>query len=194
MNDSAVQLNLTVPENDSPYGILEFYYTVPPATGVIPPATDIPQINTDESAGTVTVYVVRAQGTVGVASVDYLAQDGTASSGGVSPDYSPAGSTLEFSNGERFKSFTVTLVDDSTPELSKYFFVNLSHPVGNAGKLYMITLPLNISLLSLSVSLSVSLCLSLSVSLLSLSLFPSLSLSPLSLSLSFPLATSFRSC
>lgn len=65
--------------------------------------------------------------------MDYATDDGTALSGGVSPDYTPTGGTLEFSDGERIKTLNISLIDDSTPELGKYFYVNLSNPSGGAG-------------------------------------------------------------
>lgn len=134
LNTSQSETNITVSENDFPYGILQFAESSPISGGnTIPPATEVPQIYIEESIGTVTIYVVRAQGTVGTAQVDYSTQDGNATSGGVTPDYTPIGGSLTFADGEQVKSFMVTILDNTAPELGKYFFVNLSNPSGNGG-------------------------------------------------------------
>ena len=127
LNSSLTQRNITVSENDYPYGIVQFADSAP-GEGTVPPASEVLQIDVSESSGEVVVYVVRAQGTVGGGEVEYTTSDGTATDGGVSPDYLATGGTLVFEEGEKVKNFTVQLVDNQIPELSKYFFVNLSIP------------------------------------------------------------------
>ena len=131
LNDSLTIINITVSENDDPYGIIQFAESAPiDGDLTIPPAVDILQVYVEEALGDVTVYVVRAQGTAGVAQVEYATEDGTAVSG-INPDYVPTAGELNFADGDRVKSFTVQLFDDDTPELGKYFFVNLSMPSGS---------------------------------------------------------------
>lgn len=130
-------LNVTIPSNDYPYGILQFESGPPPVIGIIPPATAVASLTISEEDGSITVYIARAQGTVGTASVDYTTSDGTALSGGVSPDYVPTGGSLAFADGERVRNFSIAIRNDETPELAKYFYVNLSNPIGNDGMLYI---------------------------------------------------------
>ena len=130
IDGSLARSNLTVEENDYPYGLLQFV-TSPPTLGEeLLPAVALPELFVDESDGTITVYVVRAQGNLGTVFVEYITQDGSASSTGVGPDYVPSAGTLTFGPDDVVQSFTVTLLDDSTAELGKTFFVNLTNPGG----------------------------------------------------------------
>ena len=83
-----------------------------------------------ESAGTVTVYIVRAQGTLGTISVEYLTRDGTATGSGVSPDYVATAGSAEFGPSDRQVSVELELVDDEVPEREKLFYVSLTNPAG----------------------------------------------------------------
>lgn len=122
--------NLTVTENDYPYGLLQFTTTLPPAAGIIPAATTTPELSVRESVGSVTIYIVRAQGTLGRISAEYLTSDGTATSIGVTPDYESTAGSVEFGPNDRYVSVELTLVDDETSELEKVFYVNLTNPAG----------------------------------------------------------------
>lgn len=122
--------NLIVTENDYPYGLLQFSTTLPPAAGIIPAATTMPELSVRESGGTVTVYIVRAQGSLGSISAEYLTTDGTATSMGVNPDYESRAGTAGFGPNDRQVSVDLNLVDDTTPELGKVFYVNLTNPAG----------------------------------------------------------------
>uniref|UniRef100_A0A1X7VF86 Staphylococcus aureus surface protein A n=3 Tax=Amphimedon queenslandica TaxID=400682 RepID=A0A1X7VF86_AMPQE len=124
-------VNVTILSNDYPYGVFQFEASPPPVAGVIPSADAVVTTAITEEIGSVVVYIVRAQGTVGTARVDYTTNDGTALSGGVSPDYVPTGGTLMFADGERIKNISIAITNDQTPELAKYFYVNLSNPIGN---------------------------------------------------------------
>ena len=127
---SLAQSNLTIEENDYPYGLLQFV-TSPPTPGTqILPAVVLPELFVDESDGTITVYVVRAQGNLGTVSIEYITQDGTASSTGVGPDYISSAGMLTFGPDDVVQSFMVTLLDDLIPELGKTFFINLTNPGG----------------------------------------------------------------
>ncbi len=126
------QSALTVTENDFPYGIVQFS-ALPPIPGQpIPSASVMPELTVEESDGVVTVYVVRAQGTVGNITVEFFTSDGTATNlnSGLERDYSSSAGQLSFAAGERVQSFNVMLVDDTDPELAKTFFVNLTNARG----------------------------------------------------------------
>ena len=130
VNTSISLSNVTVDENDYPYGLFQFV-TSPPTPGVpITPATAMPVLTVSESVGTVTVYVARAQGTVGAVSVEYLTSDDSATSQGLNPDFVPAAGRLDFSGNEVVASFQVSLLDNTIAELGKMFYVNLSNPQG----------------------------------------------------------------
>ena len=113
--------------------MFQFESSPPPVAGVIPSANAVATTSITEEIGSVVVYIVRAQGAVGTARVDYTTNDGTALSGGVSPDYVPTGGSLMFADGERIKNISIAITNDETPELAKYFYVNLSNPIGNEG-------------------------------------------------------------
>ena len=130
INSSFSQSNLTVTENDYPYGLLQFSTTIPAPSGLILAADTMPQISVRESAGSVTVYIVRAQGSLGTVSVEYLTRDGNATGTGVSPDYVPTAGSVEFGPDDRYMSLVLTLHDDETPERGKVFYVSLTNPAG----------------------------------------------------------------
>ena len=130
INSSYDQSNLIVAENDYPYGLLQFSTTIPPASGLVLAAEAMPQLSVRESAGTVTVYIVRAQGSLGTVSVEYLTSDGTATGTGVSPDYVSTAGSAEFGSDDRYTSVELSLVDDETPEREKLFYISLTNPAG----------------------------------------------------------------
>ena len=140
---------LTVTQNDFPYGVVQFGTLPPNPSETIPLATVMPEMTVDESDGMIRVYVVRAQGTVGNVSIEYFTSDGTATHLGLQPDYISSAGRLDFADGERVQSFTLSLIDDSTPELAKTFYVNLTNPRGS--KCIAITVPQGLSLCKLTV-------------------------------------------
>ena len=125
INPALSQAMVTVSENDHPYGLFQFVS--------ITPATTMPEIFVEESVGLVTVFVVRAQGVLGDASVEYVTSEGSARSGGGLPDFVPTAGTLRFSGDSIVQSFNVSVLDNEIPELRKTFYVNLTNPLG--GKL-----------------------------------------------------------
>ena len=138
INTTISQSTVTVRENDYPYGLFQFA-TSTPAPGIsITPATVMPQLTVRESDGTVTVYVVRAQGTVGTVSVEYFTSDGSATSQGLDPDFTPSAGRLDFSGDTVVGSFQVNLLDDNVAELGKTFYINLTNPQG--GMYYAISM------------------------------------------------------
>ena len=124
---------ITVQENDFPYGLMQFATSLPPVSGdsFVPAATVAPVFNVMEEDDIITVYVVRAQGTVGTVSVEYQTVDGTATSLGTRPDYQNSVGTLTFPDGVQVQSINIILNDDSTPELLKEFTIQLSNPQGS---------------------------------------------------------------
>ena len=130
VNTTISQSAVTVGENDFPYGLFQFA-TSPPTPGVpITPATVAPVLNVRESDGLASIYVVRAQGTVGTISVEYFTSDDSATSQGIDPDFTSAAGRLDFSGDTVVASFPIILLDDSVAELGKTFYVNLTNPQG----------------------------------------------------------------
>jgi hypothetical protein len=109
--------------------------TTPPPSSPAPPTTNDPltlQLSAStysaaQSAGSVTVSVVRSSGSSAAASVQYATSDGTAAAG---TNYTGASGTLSWSDGDATaKTFAVTL--SSTPFTgSKTFNVVLSNATG----------------------------------------------------------------
>ena len=131
LNVARAQASVVISSNDSPYGIFQFSTSIPPSgVAFIPVSSTAPSIQLRESAGLVDIYVVRAQGTVGNATVEYTTSPGTAVGDGASPDYMPAVGTLDFAAGQLSRSFQIRINDDSTPELAKFFTLNLTNPQG----------------------------------------------------------------
>ncbi|XP_065175877.1 adhesion G-protein coupled receptor V1-like [Sycon ciliatum] len=130
--DSAnIDASVTISANDDPYGIFEFSAGIPSTSGTfIPASSAAPSLELRESAGLVDIYVVRAQGTVGNASVEYSTSPGTAVGDGASPDYTPTASRLEFAGGQLFSKFQLRINDDAIPELAKNFTLELTNPQG----------------------------------------------------------------
>ena len=130
VNTTISQSTITVNENDFPYGLFQFV-TSPPTPGVpITPATVTPILNVRESDGIATIYVVRAQGTVGNVSVEYFTTDASATSQGIDPDFTSAAGRIDFSGDTVVASFPIILLDDSVAELGKTFYINLTNPQG----------------------------------------------------------------
>ncbi len=131
IDTSFSQSVIMITENDSPYGLFQFV-TSPPLPGVpIAPVTEQPQLFVDESVGTVTVYVVRAQGRLGNSIVEYITSDGSALSDGGAPDFVPTAGSLDFIGEGVVQMVTVTVLDNQLPELQKTFYVNLTNPSGS---------------------------------------------------------------
>ena len=124
---------ITIAENDYPYGLMQFAASLPPSSGdpFVPAATMVPVANVMEEDATITLYVVRAQGTVGSVSVEYQTIDGNATSLGVRSDYQDSVGTLNFPDGAQVQRIDIALNDDGTPELLKQFIVQLRNPQGS---------------------------------------------------------------
>lgn len=83
-----------------------------------------------ETAGTVSVTIVRTGGADGSTTVDYSMTAGSATAGS---DFEIASGTLSFANKETSKTFTVRILDDSSSEGSETFTINLSNVTNGAG-------------------------------------------------------------
>ena len=130
VNSTSDSSNLTVTENDYPYGLLQFSTTIPPTSGLLLAAESMPELSVRESARAATIYIVRAQGNLGTVSVEYLTSDGSATGTGVTPDYVPTAGSVEFGPDNRYTSVELNLVDDDTPEREKVFYASLTNPAG----------------------------------------------------------------
>ncbi|MFA4885845.1 MAG: Calx-beta domain-containing protein [Desulfotomaculaceae bacterium] len=82
-----------------------------------------------KNAGTVTISVYRNWGANSVASMVYATSNGTATS---SLDYSAVTGTLSFADGEHFKTFTVTIIEDDLYENTETVNLTLKNPTGGA--------------------------------------------------------------
>jgi hypothetical protein len=83
----------------------------------------------DESAGTVTITVVRVGGSDGTVTVTYSTAPGSATAGS---DYTTTSGTLTFGPGVTQQSFTVPIVSDGIPEPDETFRVILGTTTGGA--------------------------------------------------------------
>ncbi|MEO6033813.1 MAG: Calx-beta domain-containing protein, partial [Verrucomicrobiota bacterium] len=79
----------------------------------------------NEGDGDVTLTVRRENGSQGVAVVSYQTTSGSALAG---LDYIETSNTLVFADGETFKTFSVSVLQDSLVEGDEFFFVNLVNP------------------------------------------------------------------
>lgn len=85
---------------------------------------------TDESAGTISLFVTRIGGNSGSVSVSYASSDGSATAG---TDYTGVSGTLTWADGDAdSKSFTLSLIDDSTVEGQESVDVELTDATGGA--------------------------------------------------------------
>ncbi len=82
-----------------------------------------------EDEGTVTITVVRSNGSAGVVTVDYTTSDGTGQAG---VDYTAASGTLTFPDGVTTQTFTVPLLDNPNATTPVTVTLMLSHPTGGS--------------------------------------------------------------
>jgi hypothetical protein len=78
-----------------------------------------------ESAGTVTITVMRTDGSFGDVSVDYATSNGTAMAG---QDYTGASGTINLADQQDSAKIEISIVDDSADESDETFMVSLSNP------------------------------------------------------------------
>ncbi|XP_019908355.3 adhesion G-protein coupled receptor V1 isoform X2 [Esox lucius] len=122
-NNSATTVTITA--SDHPYGLFQFHASMP-AEGMIRPATEPPHVTVNEEDGVIRLLVARAQGLLGRVMVGYRT-NGTSDG----PEYyKDSHGVLEFLEGERIKYISVTIIDNSVPELEKEFRVELYNPEG----------------------------------------------------------------
>ncbi|HKQ40227.1 MAG TPA: Calx-beta domain-containing protein, partial [Verrucomicrobiae bacterium] len=94
------------------------------AYGVL--AFNQPFYQADENGGSVTLTVVRTEGSAGTVSVNYSAVGDSAIPG---LDFTPVSGTLTFVSGQSSTTFTVPLADDSQSDGNKVVRVQLTNPV-----------------------------------------------------------------
>jgi uncharacterized repeat protein (TIGR01451 family)/uncharacterized delta-60 repeat protein len=85
--------------------------------------------NVLESGGTVTLTLLRTNGTYGSPSVTVNAVNGTALNG---TDYSWTSQQVQFANGATSTTFTMPIIDHNTQQSNKFFSVFLSSPTQGA--------------------------------------------------------------
>jgi uncharacterized delta-60 repeat protein len=78
-----------------------------------------------ESGGSLTVNVIRTNGSTGVLTVDYATVSGTAQAGN---DYVAQSGTLIFAEGQTNQSINIVILDDAAVEGDESFTVQLSSP------------------------------------------------------------------
>jgi uncharacterized repeat protein (TIGR01451 family)/uncharacterized delta-60 repeat protein len=105
---------VTIIDNDSAAGVLGFAQ---------------PNFSVNEAAGTVTVTVVRTNGTHNGVSAQWATSDGTAIAPG---DYKAASGTLSFPDGVGTNTFTVKIIDDSLAEDDETINLSLFNVTGGA--------------------------------------------------------------
>lgn len=91
----------------------------------------------NEGAGTVTITLVRSNGSSGLVSVKWSTADGTNSGsilGAISPIdyYGSVSNTVTFKDGDTTASFTVRLKDNNVIQQDKFFTIKLTDPTGGA--------------------------------------------------------------
>jgi uncharacterized delta-60 repeat protein len=85
--------------------------------------------NVLENAGTVTLTLLRTNGTYGSPSVTVIAVNGTAING---TDFSWTSQPVTFASGQTEATFTMPVIDHSTQQSNKFFSVFLSSPTAGA--------------------------------------------------------------
>ncbi|XP_054544211.1 adhesion G-protein coupled receptor V1 isoform X2 [Talpa occidentalis] len=129
--------DITIKASDHPYGLLQFSSGLPPQPEdiMILPASSVPQITVQEEDGEVRLLVVRAQGLLGMVTVEFRTVSLTAFS---PQDYQSVAGSLEFQPGERYKYISVNITDNSIPELEKTFKVELFNSEGGVPELFRV--------------------------------------------------------
>lgn len=83
----------------------------------------------DESAGTLTLTVLRSGGSAGAVSIAYATSNGSAQT---PDDYTAVSGTLSFADGQSSRTLAITLDNDALDEADENFTVTLSNPTGGA--------------------------------------------------------------
>ncbi len=82
-----------------------------------------------ENAGSITITVTRLGNVTAPASVDVFTSGGTASA---KTDYTPVSRTLQFAAGDKFKTFSLPIVDNSFVQPSRTVNLSLANATGGA--------------------------------------------------------------
>ncbi|MFB9274486.1 FG-GAP-like repeat-containing protein [Cohnella cellulosilytica] len=107
---------------------------------------DSPAYMTGKDEGSVTIQVKRTGGEIGVASIAYHTEDGSAIAG---TDYTGVSGTLVFADGQTTGSISIPILDNDQYGSDKSFTITLSRPSGGAvlGPLRSATVTLTSSVL-----------------------------------------------
>ena len=106
------QATVTIVDNDFRAGVLTF---------------SAPAYSVGEDDGSMTITVLRTNGSTGVLSVEYATVTGTASNG---VDFATQSGLLVFPEGATSQTITITILDDGVVEGDEAFLVQLSNPSG----------------------------------------------------------------
>ena len=105
---------MTIADNDFPAGVFSF---------------SSPVYHTNENAVQATITVIRTNGFTGRVTVDYQTRPGTATAGA---DYLTTTNTLTFDSGITNRTFTVTIIDDTSVEFDETVLLILTNATGGA--------------------------------------------------------------
>ena len=101
---------------------------VPPQAGTL--QFSVASYSVNETGGSATITVTRANGSGGAVGVSYATSNGTASAGS---DYTATSGTLSWANGDTAnKTFSVPILTDSSTEGNETVNLTLSNPTGGA--------------------------------------------------------------
>ncbi|PYJ66209.1 MAG: hypothetical protein DME76_17385 [Verrucomicrobia bacterium] len=82
-----------------------------------------------EGTASVTITVIRTDGTASKVTVNYATSNGTATAGS---DYTAKSGTLSFAAGQTSKTFTIPIINDTLHESDETVNLTLSNPTGGA--------------------------------------------------------------
>ncbi|MCU7829498.1 MAG: thrombospondin type 3 repeat-containing protein [Candidatus Thiodiazotropha sp. (ex Myrtea sp. 'scaly one' KF741663)] len=128
--DETVNLALSNPQN-ALLGVQDTAVLTITEDDPIPPAGTLQfsgaTYSVNENDSSVLITVSRSGGSFGTVSVDYATSDATATAGS---DYTASTGTLSFLDGEISKTFSVSILNDTTYEGDETALLSLSNPVG----------------------------------------------------------------
>eukprot|EP00794_Sanderia_malayensis_P009868 gene9868-10878_t len=121
--------NITLLSNDNPYGLLQISANRPVAVDYVRPLAKASNVNVQEESGTLSLYVIRAQGTQGTVTCEWKTNPLTARA---DVDFTSSIGTISFAPGVNSTQISIPIIDNSVPELGKTFRVQLYNPTGGA--------------------------------------------------------------
>ena len=126
--DLAGEIYVLANDTGTPFGASGVVLRIDAGPGTVSFAVRDDAVSVTESAGSVTVSVVRSGGGDGAATVDFGVGGGSAVEGS---DYAPVSGTFRWADGEEgAKSFTIDLVRDSVTEPDETIELVLTNATG----------------------------------------------------------------